>query len=72
MILADFFTESYFFRNTATARSRMRQGVPETDFSEDLKKIEVPALVLHGEDDQIVPVIATGRPRHLPIAASHG
>jgi non-heme chloroperoxidase len=28
----------------------------ETDFTEDLKKIEVPALVLHGEDDQIVPV----------------
>ena len=27
-----------------------------TDFTEDLKKIEVPALVLHGEDDQIVPV----------------
>jgi non-heme chloroperoxidase len=28
----------------------------ETDFTEDLRKIEVPALVLHGEDDQIVPV----------------
>ena len=28
----------------------------ETDFTEDLKKIEVPALVLHWEDDQIVPV----------------
>ena len=28
----------------------------ETDFTEDLKKIDVPALVLHGEDDQIVPV----------------
>ena len=27
----------------------------ETDFSEDLKKITVPALVLHGDDDQIVP-----------------
>jgi non-heme chloroperoxidase len=27
----------------------------ETDFNEDLKKIEVPVLVLHGEDDQIVP-----------------
>ena len=28
----------------------------ETDFTEDLKKIDVPALVMHGEDDQIVPV----------------
>ena len=28
----------------------------ETDFTEDLKKIDVAALVLHGEDDQIVPV----------------
>jgi non-heme chloroperoxidase len=28
----------------------------ETDFTEDLKAIEVPVLVLHGEDDQIVPI----------------
>jgi len=28
----------------------------ETDFSEDLRKIDIPALVLHGEDDQFVPV----------------
>jgi len=28
----------------------------ETDFTEDLKKIEVPTLFMHGEDDQIVPV----------------
>ena len=28
----------------------------ETDFTEDLKRIEVPTLVLHGDDDQIVPV----------------
>jgi non-heme chloroperoxidase len=28
----------------------------ETDFTEDLKRIDVPALVLHGEDDQIVPI----------------
>jgi non-heme chloroperoxidase len=27
----------------------------ETDFSDDLKKIDVPVLVMHGEDDQIVP-----------------
>src|SRR6266542_886455 len=28
----------------------------ETDFTEDLGKIDVPTLLLHGEDDQIVPV----------------
>ena len=28
----------------------------ETDFTEDLKKIDVPVLILHGEDDQIVPI----------------
>jgi non-heme chloroperoxidase len=27
----------------------------ETDFTEDLKKIDIPVLVLHGDDDQIVP-----------------
>ncbi|MBZ9766359.1 alpha/beta hydrolase [Mesorhizobium sp. CA6] len=28
----------------------------ETDFTEDLKKIDVPVLVMHGDDDQIVPI----------------
>src|SRR5213079_680497 len=28
----------------------------ETDFTEDLKIIDVPTLVMHGEDDQIVPI----------------
>jgi non-heme chloroperoxidase len=33
----------------------------ETDFTEDLRKIDVPTLVLHGEDDQVVPVNASAR-----------
>jgi non-heme chloroperoxidase len=33
----------------------------ETDFTEDLKKIDVPALVVHGEDDQIVPINISAR-----------
>jgi non-heme chloroperoxidase len=33
----------------------------ETDFTEDLNKINIPVLVLHGEDDQIVPIDAAGR-----------
>ncbi|MFZ0310580.1 MAG: alpha/beta hydrolase [Candidatus Sulfotelmatobacter sp.] len=32
----------------------------ETDFTEDLKKFDVPTLVLHGDDDQIVPIVASG------------
>jgi non-heme chloroperoxidase len=31
----------------------------ETDFTEDLKKFDVPTLILHGDDDQIVPIIAS-------------
>ena len=33
----------------------------ETDFTEDLKKIDVPTLLLHGEDDQVVPVHDSAR-----------
>lgn len=36
----------------------------ETDFTEDLKNIDVPTLVLHGEDDQIVPIADSA---HLSI-----
>jgi len=32
----------------------------ETDFTEDLKKIVIPVLVMHGDDDQIVPIGAAG------------
>ncbi|QMV17646.1 alpha/beta fold hydrolase [Granulicella sp. 5B5] len=32
----------------------------ETDFNEDLKKIDVPTLVMHGDDDQIVPFADAG------------
>jgi non-heme chloroperoxidase len=31
----------------------------ETDFTEDLKRVDVPTLVLHGDDDQIVPIAAS-------------
>jgi len=32
----------------------------QTDFTEDLKKIDLPVLVMHSEDDQIVPYVAAG------------
>jgi non-heme chloroperoxidase len=32
------------------------EAFSETDFTEDLKKFDVPTLILHGDDDQIVPI----------------
>ena len=37
------------------------EAFSETDFSDDLKKMDVPTLVMHGEDDQIVPVHDAGK-----------
>jgi len=34
----------------------------ETDFTEDLKRIDVPTLIMHGDDDQIVPIAASAIP----------
>ena len=36
------------------------QQFSEIDFTEDLKKIDVPTLIAHGDDDQIVPIGASG------------
>jgi non-heme chloroperoxidase len=33
----------------------------ETDFTEDLKKFDVPTLIVHGDDDQIVPIDASAK-----------
>lgn len=33
----------------------------ETDFTQDLKRFDIPTLVVHGDDDQIVPIDAAGR-----------
>jgi non-heme chloroperoxidase len=42
----------------------------ETDFTDDLKSIDVPTLVLHGEDDQIVPVKDSARKSAQLIAGA--
>ena len=34
----------------------------ETDFTEDLKKFDVPTLIIHGDDDQIVPIVSSAHP----------
>jgi non-heme chloroperoxidase len=36
----------------------------ETDFTEDLKKFDVPTLIVHGDDDQIVPIVGARRGRY--------
>ncbi|MDX3325485.1 MULTISPECIES: alpha/beta hydrolase [Streptomyces] len=42
-------------RGAANAHYECIKAFSETDFTEDLKKIEVPVLVAHGTDDQVVP-----------------
>ncbi|HEY6877343.1 MAG TPA: alpha/beta hydrolase [Polyangiales bacterium] len=37
------------------------QAFSETDFSADLRKFDIPTLVLHGDDDQVVPIDASAR-----------
>src|SRR6266700_630499 len=37
------------------------KGFSETDFTEDLNRFDVPTLVMHGEDDQIVPINDSGK-----------
>ena len=41
------------------SRLRLHQAFSETDFTEDLKKCDVPTLILHGDDDQIVAIGAS-------------
>jgi non-heme chloroperoxidase len=41
---------------TAEASYFRIKAFSETDLTEDLKKVDVPTLVLHGDDDQIVPI----------------
>jgi non-heme chloroperoxidase len=53
----------------------------ETDFTDDLKKFDVPTLIVHGDDDQIVPIadsallsakLVTGATLKIYKGASHG
>jgi pimeloyl-ACP methyl ester carboxylesterase len=50
--------------STRTLRFRFTDTIAPArkfhDFTEDLKKIDIPVLVLHGDDDQIVPIVAAG------------
>ena len=49
---------------SAKAQYECIKAFSETDFNEDLKAIDIPVLILHGDDDQIVPFADSG-----PLAA---
>ena len=52
-----------FYECTTFDKGQHYDGIvafSQTDFTEDLKKITVPVLVMHSEDDQIVPYVAAG------------
>jgi non-heme chloroperoxidase len=42
----------------------------ETDFTEDLKKFDVPTLIIHGDDDQIVPIAGSALLSHKLVKGS--
>jgi pimeloyl-ACP methyl ester carboxylesterase len=51
---------------------RKHQAFSETDCTEDLKKLDVPTLVMHGEDDQVAPDSISVRNAQPCIAISPG
>lgn len=54
--------ESFWLQCTLTGFPGSYLGIKafsETDFTEDLKRFDVPTLIMHGEDDQVVPVAVT-------------
>jgi non-heme chloroperoxidase len=56
--------DSFFLQCTLTgfpASYLCIKAFSETDFTEDLKKFDVPTLILHGDDDQVVPIDVTAR-----------
>jgi len=56
--------DSFFLQCTLTgfpASYMCIKAFSETDFTEDLKKFDVPTLILHGSDDQVVPVDVTAK-----------
>ena len=54
----------------ALAQYECIKAFSETDFTEDLKAITVPTLVMHGEDDQIVPFADSGPLSHALVKGS--
>ncbi len=58
-VLADRLRDSFWLQGMQcgfNAAYECIKAFSETDFTDDLKKFDVPTLVLHGDDDQIVPI----------------
>ena len=54
--------DSFFSQSMAAGLNAVYDCVrafAQTDFTEDLKKFDVPTLIMHGDDDQIVPIAIT-------------
>ena len=54
--------DAYWFRAMQTGLKNALESIrafSETDFTEDLEKFDVPTLIIHGDDDQIVPIGAS-------------
>jgi non-heme chloroperoxidase len=54
--------DSFWLQGMRSGLKAVLDGIKafsETDFTEDLKKFDVPTLILHGDDDQIVPIAAS-------------
>ncbi|MEU3694859.1 alpha/beta hydrolase [Streptomyces griseoviridis] len=47
---------------SAQAHHEGVEAFSETDFTDDLRAIDVPTLIMHGDDDQIVPIANSARP----------
>jgi non-heme chloroperoxidase len=57
--VSDGILESFWLTSTMTGFPGSSLGIKafsETDFNEDLTKIDIPTLIMHGDDDQIVPI----------------
>ena len=55
--------DSFWLQSTLTGFPGSYLGIKafsETDFNEDLKKFDIPTLIMHGDDDQIVPIAISG------------
>lgn len=54
--LRDFFVTQSMLAGMPACILGLKGDSPDSDFTEDLKKIDVPTLIVHGSDDQLVPI----------------
>lgn len=55
--LRDFFVSQSMMAGMPACYFGIKGDSPDSDFSNDLKKIDVPTLIVHGSDDQLVPIV---------------